>query len=308
MIYPKFLKKEDLIGISALSSGCELVIPELKRATNHLKEEFNVTLTPNVYGKEIVSSSKERRIKELKELLQEDIKMLLVARGGDFLYETLDDIPYEEIVKRKIFVGGHSDPSTLLYILTTKYDLSTVYGMNAKSFDDIELLDYQKNYLEIIKGNLITQKSFGDRNTLSLNGDFNDNGVIIGGCLDVLRFLIGTNLDNTLNFIEKYKDKKIIWYFDIFSMDSMETYLTLLQLDKIGWFKYTDTILFGSILSPKEECNLSYNEAYKSVFKDKNIVVDANIGHIRPTFTILNGSLVKITSKKNEIVLETELL
>ena len=55
MIYPKFLKKEDLIGISALSSGCELVIPELKRATNHLKEEFNVTLTPNVYGKEIVN-------------------------------------------------------------------------------------------------------------------------------------------------------------------------------------------------------------------------------------------------------------
>lgn len=309
MKIPKFLKQGDKIGITALSSGTGDDIKEVKIALNHLKEAgFKLIVTPNVYGKKIVSSNKETRIKEFNALLDEEIDALLNIRGGDFSYETLDGLDFPKIVEKRILVGGFSDITTLVYILTTKYDLITMYGLNAKSFDDELLSKYQLNNLEMMQGNIIRQASFMDRNTLSLNGDFTDSGVLIGGCLDVIRYLIGTKLDNTLNFIEKYKNKKIIWYFDIFAMSSVDVYLTLLQMQRIGWFKYCDTFIFGSVIYPKIECEMEYADAYKKLFLNKNIIVDANIGHVEPVFTMLNGSLATVKFSENKMILDEEFM
>ena len=308
MKYPSFLKKDDLVGITAISCGVGNDIKETKISFNNLKKYFKLIVTPNVYGNFYVSSDVETRVKEFNEILDEDIKLLYIFRGGDFTYEILDYLDYEKIVSKNIWLSGASDPTSLLYILTTKYDIATIYGFNGKGYDCEKLEKYHLNNLEIIQGNLITQESFMDRNTISVNGNFKDSGVIIGGCLDILRFIPGTSYDNTINFIEKYKSKKIIWYFDIFAMDSVEVYLTLLQLNNIGWFKYTDTIIFGSILFPKVECELEYLDGIKRIFKDKNIIYDANIGHVKPIFTIINGSFAIVEYKNNKMILKEELL
>lgn len=304
MNYPSFLKKNDLVGVTALSCGMGNDIIDTKKSINHLKEYYKLIITPNVYGDNPISSSKEERIKELNELLKEDIKLLINFRGGDYLYEVLDKIDFNKIKKKNIWVMGYSDPTSLLYILTTKYDLATIYGFNAKSFDSDYLEEYQLNCLDILNGKEIIQKSFNDRKTISVNGEFNDSGMIIGGCLDVLKNLIGTSYDNTLNFIEKYRDKGIIWYFDIYSMSSIDVYLTLLQLNNIGWFKYTKTIIFGSVLFTNEDSYLKYHDVFKKIFSNKNIIYDANIGHVKPVFTIINGSIVNIKYQNNIMVLE----
>lgn len=306
MIYPDFLKKNDQIGITALSSGANDSIQKMKISLNHLKEDYKLIVTPNVYGNEIVSSSIEERVKEFNELLDEDLKMIYIARGGNFLYETIPYLDYKKVKEKRIWIQGFSDPSNLLYILTTKYDLATIYGMNGKGYDDINLLDYQKENLEIIQGKLFHQESFPDHHTKSLNGTFSSSGRIIGGCLDVIRYLLGTEYDNTLNFIEKYHNDKIIWFFDIYAMSAIDTYLTLLELKNIGWFKYTDTILFGEVLFPKEE-NLLYSDGFKKLFSDKNIVYDANIGHVKPSFTIINGSYTNVSFENNKLNIDMEL-
>ena len=308
MKYPSFLKKNDLVGITALSCGVGNDIIETKISFNNLKKYFKLIITPDVYGNYYVSSDIKTRVKEFNELLDEDIKLLYVFRGGDFTYETLDFLDYEKIVKKNIWVSGASDPTSLLYILTTKYDIATIYGFNGKHYDSKVLEKYQLNNLEIINGKLITQESFMDRNTISLNGNFTDSGILIGGCLDILRFIPGTSYDNTLNFLKKYQDKKIIWYFDIFAMGSVDVYLTLLQLKNIGWFKYTDTIIFGSILFPKVECEMDYLDGIKKIFPNKNIIYDANIGHVSPVFTIINGSFATIQYKDNKMILTEEFL
>lgn len=308
MKYPNFLRKDDLIGITALSKGAGDVIKETKISLNHLKENYRLIVTPNVYGNGYVSSDVKTRVKEFNDLLNEDIKMLMNIRGGDFLYETLNFLDYQKIVDKKLLVQGYSDPTSLLYILTTKYDLATVYGFNGKSYDSEVLEEYQLNNLEILKGNLINQESFMDRKTISLNGDFKASGIIIGGCLDVLRNMIGTSYDNTLNFIKKYDKYNIIWYFDIYHMSSIDVYLTLLQMKNIGYFNKTDTIIFGSVLFPQIECELDYQDVYSKVFEKCNIVIDANIGHVKPVFTIINGSSATITYYKTKMILEMELL
>jgi len=308
MKYPRFLNKNDTIGITAISSGTGDKIKEVKLSLNHLKEDYKLVITPNVYGDEIVSSSIKTRIDEFNNLLDEDIKAILNIRGGDFSYEVVDELNFQKIVDKKLVVQGASDTTSLVYILTTKYDYATLYGFNAKGYDSEVLNKDQLNNLEFLKGNLIIQKSFHDRIDYSINGDFKDSGVIIGGCLDIMRYLFGTNLDGTKKFINKYKDKKIIWYFDIFCMGSVDVYLTLLQMKKLGYFKYSDTFIFGSVLYPKEECNMTYADIYKKALGDKNIIVDANIGHVNPRFTILNGSLATITYNNNELVLKQELM
>lgn len=308
MKYPIFLKKGDTLGITALSSGAGSKIKEVKLSLNHLKEDYKLIITPNVYGDDIVSSEAKKRINEFNDLLKEDIRGLMNIRGGDFSYETLDDLDFKKIVRKKLLVQGSSDTTTLVYILTTKYDFATLYGMNAKGYDNEILSKYQLDNLEYLKGNLKVQKSYHDRNDYSINGDFTDQGVIIGGCLDVIRYLFGTSFDGTKKFIEKYKDKKIIWYFDIFAMGSVDVYLTLLQMKKMGYFKYSDTFIFGSIIYPKVECMLEYFDAYQKALGKKNIIQDANIGHIEPKFTILNGSLATITYHDNELMLKQELL
>lgn len=304
MKYPNFLKQNDLVGITALSSGMGNDLLETKISLNHLKEYYKLIITPNVYGSSPISSSKEERIKELNELLEEDIKLLINFRGGDYLYEILDKIDFNKIKKKNIWVMGYSDPTSLLYILTTKYDLATIYGFNGKSFDSDKLLEYQLNCLDIVGGKGIIQKSFNDRKTVSINGNFKDSGRIIGGCLDVLKNLIGTSYDNTLNFINKYMDDGIIWYFDIYSMSSIDVYLTLLQLDNIGWFKYTKTIIFGSVLFPLEDDYLKYQDVYRKVFPNKNVIYDANIGHVKPVFTIINGSIANVDYQNSTLMLE----
>lgn len=304
MIYPKFLAKNDLIGITALSSGCSDSVLEMKEAINNLEKEFKVICTNNVWGNYIVSSSKGERINELKRLLKEDIKLLQIARGGDYLYEVLSDIPYNEIVNRKLLVQGYSDPTSLLYILTTKYDLATIYGLNGKSYSG-NLLPYQLNNLEILKGNLITQKPF-DKEATSLNGNFKSKGIIIGGCLDVLRNIVGTKYDATKEFLKRYQDYSIIWYFDIFNMKPIDVYLTLLQLRDASWFKNSDTFLIGKVLIP-ERGVMSYPEAYKKALWG-NIYYDTNIGHVKPMFTIVNGSFAEIECVDNEITIKQEIL
>lgn len=305
MIYPNFLKNRDLVGITALSNGCSDCVLEMKQAIANLEKHFNVITTNNVYGNYIVSSSKEERIKELNELLENDIKLLQIARASDFLYEVLDEVPFKEISKRKLLVQGYSDPTSLLYILTTKYDLATIYGLNGKSYAGV-LEEYQLNNIEILKGNLVKQKSY-DNNSISINGDFESNGIIIGGCLEVLKNIIGTKYDNTNNFLEKYKDKKIIWYFDIYNMRPIDVYITLLQFKDAGWFKYSNTFLIGKVLIKQDEDTMTYCDAYKKALSG-NIVYDANIGHVKPMFTIINGSFANVSYHDNELIINQSTL
>ncbi len=104
MKYPKLLKNNDLIGITALSSGASDCKEEMELAIDNLNKIFRVEVTKNVFGSSLVSSSKKQRIDELNALLDQNIKGIIIARGGDFLLEIIDDIDYKKIKKKNIWV------------------------------------------------------------------------------------------------------------------------------------------------------------------------------------------------------------
>ena len=156
MNYPENLKPGDLIGICAPSAGIEKPEKQLKLdyAIKQLKEMgFNVVETESV-RKDVQgrSASKEIRAKEFLDLyLNPDVHAIIFAAGGDFLVEILPYLNLENIEQNPKWFMGYSDPTTLLYLITTKLDIATLYGVNAGSYDQTILHESLKNNIEWMK-------------------------------------------------------------------------------------------------------------------------------------------------------------
>lgn len=336
MIYPKFLNKGDTIGICAPSKGIDPDDIGFDIAMDYLKKDYNIKETAHVRTGLSPSSDAVTRAKEFNELMKgDDIKFIYCATGGDYLMEVLpyidNDVIKEKIVSGKIkFFAGYSDPTSLLYYLTTRFDFATIYGTNAGSFGRTTLNKCLQDALKIIKGEMVLQESFPKCERLSFdeliangtndyvlntdvkwltpNGDVDIKGRLIGGCIDCLRCLIGTEFDYTKSFIEKYKDDGIVWYFDNFALNSEELYNTLWQMKNAGWFKYAKGFVFGRTIISNEKEDFTYVDAIKRAFdKDVPIIMEADIGHVRPTFTVINGAIGNFKSSNGKGSLEMRL-
>ena len=336
MIYPKFLKQGDTIGICAPSKGIDPEDTTFDMALDYLKRDYKVYETKNVRTGLSPASDAITRAQEFNELMKrDDIDFIYCASGGDYLIEVLpyidEDTINETISKGKTkYFAGYSDPTSLLYYLTTKFDIATLYGTNAGSLGRNPLNKCLADALKIIKGEIPSQESFSKCERLSFeelkanagndfilntpvewltpNGKVDIDGRLIGGCIDCLKFLIGTKFDYTKDFIEKYKDDGIVWYFDNFALKSDDLYYTLWQMREAGWFKYAKGFVFGRVIIPNEIEDLSYVEAVKRALGNEvPIIMEADIGHVRPTFNVINGAIGHFISEGGKGSLEMKL-
>lgn len=320
MIFPKYLVNGDTIGITACSCGVLGKIEKYEKSINNVKKQgFNILETDNVRTGGVVSSSNVIRARELESLfLNNNVNAIAIASGGDFLYDMLDEVDFNILKDNPKWLAGSSDPTSLLYILTTKYDIATLYSpCNMSGFSSDDLHQSYLNYFEIMKGNLVKQEKFPyvennevddlfdqPNEWLNINGDVDESGIIIGGCIEVLKDIIGTKFDNTLEFLEKYKDEGFIWYFDVFSMTSEGLYNTLLQFKNAGWFKYAKAIIIGKVRFPNTFTGMEYEEAVKRALPDVKTIFNFDIGHVKPSFTMINGMKARVVSSDNEGSLE----
>ena len=86
--------------------------------------------------------------------------MVFCASGGDFLLEMLSYLDFSILKKNPKWIQGFSDPTGILYIITTNLDVATIYGNNFSSFGMNPWHQSLENNLEILKGNLLIQHSF----------------------------------------------------------------------------------------------------------------------------------------------------
>ena len=320
MIFPKYLDTNSTIGITACSCGVLKKIEKYEKSISNVKNNgFNILETNNVRTDGVVSSDKVTRARELESLFtNKEVDMVAIASGGDFLYDMLTEVDFNILKDNVKWLAGSSDPTSLLYILTTNYDIATMYSpCNMSGFNEDNLHESYLNYFEIIKGNLVKQnrypfkegESFSDEmNTpnewININGDVNEEGILIGGCIEVLKDIIGTKFDKTNEFLEKYKEDGFIWYFDIFSMTSEGLYNTLLQFKNAGWFKYAKAVVIGKVCFPNTFTDMSYEDAIKNSLEDVKCIFNFDIGHVKPSFTMINGMKARVVSNSEEGYLE----
>ena len=329
MIYPKFIKEQGTIGVTAPSRGItnELDLKRLESAIKNINEKgFNVIETENVRTDNLGrSSSKEERAKQLESLfLDKKVDAIISASGGDFLMEMIPYLNYEVIKNNPKWFQGYSDPTWLTYTITTNLDIATIYSNNFKSFGMKPWHKSLETNIKILKGDLINQKSFEKYELYKKNQetgleDYNltekvkwkiitgekevsIKGRMIGGCLDVINEIYGTNYDKTQEFLEKYQNDGIIWYLENYSLTSEDLTRVLWKLNDKGYFKYTKGIIFGRSLNYQSFYNLSFEETIKSSLKDLKvpIITEADFGHLSPRMTIINGAIAEIKVKNDQ--------
>jgi len=324
MNIPDFIKKGDIIGVTAPSAGFteQVDLTKLESAKFNLSEKgYEVIETENVRKCEKGrSSTGKKRAEEFLSLIRnEEVRYILSASGGDFLMEMLEYQDYELIKANPKWIQGYSDNTGLIYPITTICDMATVYSGNVGDYGMSLWHDAVKNNLKILEGKNIEQKEFNlfeneyvkkitgyegynltDKvkyEFVSENKSESFTGRLLGGCLDVLIMLCGTKYDKTEEFVRKYKEDGIIWYLESFDLSSARIQCALWQLKEAGWFEGAKGFLFGRPCFFREEYETDFNEAVKTALDSLNlpIITGCDIGHRPPRLTMINGLTAEIS-------------
>ncbi len=340
MIYPQSLQKNDTIGVTATSGGLEEErdLHKLENAVNNIKElGFHVIETPNVRKcDKLVSSSAKERAKEFMDLWQNDaVKEIILARGGEFLMEMLpyldDKILSENAPK---WVQGFSDSSILLYYLTTCFEISTIhaenfsaYGMRKLHSSLLTSLAFVQNpteelvqeSFELYEINRIRREEGMELEPFNLtekviyrsldgSSQVSFEGILLGGCMDALKVLLGTPFDKTVEFCRKHPEG-IVWYLENCEMSVTELYRALWQMKTAGWFDTAKGIIIGRTMAKDSLGEFTYEDALRQAFGDLKapVIYEADFGHVSPQWTMVNGSYAKFTYEEGKGCLITQL-
>jgi len=325
--YPSPLQKGDKIAITAPSSGLTPAqYPRLDLVLKNLRDQgFEVVEGKCLRKKhKHVSGPKEERAAELVRFWNDpSVKTIMPPWGGEILVEILPLLDFEELGNSTPkWISGYSDVSTLLFSLTLLTGIATVHGSNLMDLVPKQtdaLTNSLIGTLQLTAGSEFVQSSvplyqskwadfethvdaplnLTDKTTWKkLKEKFVKNqfsGRMIGGCLDTVARLVGTNYAPVPKFIHDFKADGTILYLENCEMPPCELVRTLWNLKLAGWFDGLSGLLLGRSAGPdaKQEAELSYEEALHSVLSDLEfpVVYDVDIGHRPPQFSIVNGSL-----------------
>lgn len=331
IIYPKPLVSGDTIAVTAPSSGVEEHLhPRLYRSRQYVEQlGYRVIEGETLWTNDkCVSSSKEKRAHELVSFLENpDIHCILPPWGGEFLMEILPLLDWEAIKKYPpTWVLGYSDISTFLFAYTLHTGVATAHGLNYFDMGGNRLDEVSSRWIDVLgtqPGNTVQQTSaqlyqsawdFSDPNagfkldtptvwkllgqTEPLIQETSFTGRLLGGCLDVLSILVGTEHAPVQSFVQEYcSDTGIIWYLESCEMSAADIYRHLWQMKQCGWFANTGGFLIGRPAGYSPRKNFELEDALSAALGDLNVPViyDADIGHVPPQITLVNGALSTVS-------------
>lgn len=339
MIVPEKLKKGDTVAIVSLSSGMGGEKEFLHRyllGKQRLENEFglNVVTMPNALkGCDYLYKHPEERANDLMEAFKDkNIKAIFTMIGGD---DSIRIIPFinQNLIKEnpKIFIG-YSD-TTVTNLLLYKLGITSYYGpaLLSEIAENGSMHNYTKNHLEnaLFKSENImiesSQEWTNDRidwTDSSKNDEFRKmtkeehgyeilqgsgifEGRLLGGCLEVLNMIIGTDIWPN---IEEWKNKILFIETSEMKPSPDDVVYFLRHLAALGVLNQINGIIIGK---PKGE---TYYEEYKKAFlkviaeelglTDMPIMYNVNFGHSAPMCTIPYGLKARVDLNEKIITIE----
>lgn len=333
MITYPFLKKGAIVGVTAPSSGVEPELHEMfKQAINRSEERgYPVVCGETVWTQDKAKSAPaEVRAKEFNRMMLDgNTDVIIPPWGGVLLIEIIDKLDFDAFQRKWIL--GYSDTSLLLLATTLKTGMATAHGTN---FVDLrgeysdETTAMWERVLSTKAGSSIKQYSSEkfekkpdhenptpvvfhlteQTEWKSLSGeDVFLKGRLLGGCIDVIRHLIGTPYGDVEQFQkETINNEPIIWYFENCELDTTDLRRTLVQMRLAGWFENCSGIMFGRSSANGTVEGYDIEDVYKELEQELNlsIIYDIDCGHVPPQVTLINGVIaeVEVQSGKGRIV------
>lgn len=324
MIYPEFPGEGSYVGICAPSAGVGYKVDSFDMSLEILEQVgFQCVETGSVRNDCCPSAPAEVRGYEFNDLFaDEDIDAVLCASGGDYCIEMLPYIDWETVKSNPKWFSGYSDPTAIEMLLTTVFDIATIYGVNAGAWDWRPLHEFHFNALSVLLGDMPVQHSYDMYNSTGFNeeteeyemdapvewllfrGDPDEDelfeeselsvsGRLIGGCIDVIDECIGTPYIDLQGFAERYKKDGLIWFFDNFELTPMQLMYSMNRLKQMGLFDHAKAVVIGRTCFTGDATDDDYLEQLERVFGDMDLplIWNADIGHTKPSFTLVNGSI-----------------
>jgi muramoyltetrapeptide carboxypeptidase LdcA involved in peptidoglycan recycling len=328
LIKPKKLQPGDKVATVSLSwggAGDADILWRYEVGKKRLQEVFGLEVIemPNTLrGSEFIYNNPEKRAEDLMMAFKDpSIKAIFSCIGG---YESVRMLPYidYEVIKNnpKIFMG-FSD-TTVSHYICLKAGISSFYGPSilAGFAENVEMFDYTKHWVSKVLfdsnpiGNIESsplwtsellpwkeKNKFTKRNLNNntgyelLSGKGKVQGPLIGGCMEVLEMLKGSEVwpeleiwENSILFFETSEDKPVPEYVEYW----------LRSYGSMGILQKSKGIIFG-----KPYDNLYYEEYKKAALKvvreelklyDLPILFNMNFGHTEPIFVIPYGAMAEI--------------
>jgi muramoyltetrapeptide carboxypeptidase len=324
MIRYPFLNEKATIGVTAPSSGVKAELHDLvKLACSRLETKgFKVDCGETVWTQNKAKSSPaQKRAEEFNAMMHNDnIQLIIPPWGGELLIEMLEYLDFEHFNGKWIL--GYSDISVLLLAITLKTGIATAHGTNLidlrGQYSDVTTASWQ-SVLSTKAGQSILQHS-----SLNYQKEWNFldpspyifhlteptcwqvysetktkiNGRLLGGCIDVIRHLLGTPYGELQQFQNQMlNDEPILWFFENCELSTTDLRRTLVQMRLAGWFNNCSGVMFGRSSANQTVEDYTIEDVYKELSEELQIpiVYDIDCGHVPPQITFINGAYAEVT-------------
>ncbi|MCP1143340.1 S66 family peptidase [Lysinibacillus endophyticus] len=323
MITYPVLSEPVKIGVTAPSAGLHFdQYSLLERAVERMinkgyKVEIGNTCWTQFKGK---SAPAKVRAAELNLLLHDDtIQFIFPPWGGELLIEILEYVDFD--LKKPKWILGYSDTSVLLLAMTIKTGLATAHGVNLVDLRGIrsdpttamweevlhtkpgeEVIQYPSEKYQLywqhnIETDWIYHLTEPTKWKTITNEPMYIKGRLLGGCIDVIRHLIGTPYGDVRNFQNQFiQNEPIIWYFENCELNVTDLRRSLVQMKLAGWFDNCSGILFGRSGANEKMGDYHVMDVYLELAEELNIPIayDIDCGHMPPQLTFVNGAYAEV--------------
>jgi len=340
--YPLPLQPGDTIGITAPSSGVDSPLhPRLDVCIGHLKDLGYKVVEGACLRQDAkhVSGSREARAKDLLALWKSpEVKAIVPPWGGELLIHLLPHIDFEEMAhSQPKWILGYSDTSTLLFALTTLTGIATAHGTNLMDMAPDQAGDLSRRWQDVLateQGGRVDLRSSsayqvtGPRWEHEPLAKFNlteptrwrcmvkgreveslrFQGRIIGGCLETLSPLVGTPYGDLPGLKGRLNPEGVVLFLESCGSSPATSCRMLWHMRLAGWFDNLAGLIIGRP-SGEDAQKFSHLDALHDGFDDLDIPVifGADIGHLPPQMTIVNGAVATVESSARTGRVEMEL-
>ncbi|MFT9495028.1 S66 family peptidase [Anaerosolibacter sp.] len=332
LIKPKKLNRGDKVATVSLSwggAGDSDILWRYHVGKQRLQEVFGlevVEMPTTLKGSQYVYDHPEERAADLMRAFADpSIKAIFSCIGG---YESVRMLPYidfDVIRNNPKILMGYSD-TTVTHMICYKAGISSFYGPSilAEFAENVEMFSYTQHWIEktLFDSNTIgkidpspiwtseylpweeqnkhTKREVQPNNGYEvLQGQGISGGRLVGGCMDVLEMLKGTEVwpsadawQDKILFLETTEDKPSPEYVEYW----LRNYGSQGILQKIS-----------GILFAKPYDNMYYEEYKKAIFTvvrdelklhDLPILYNMNFGHTAPMITLPYGAMAEINCEE----------
>lgn len=136
-------------------------------------------------------------------------------------------------------------------------------------------------------------KVFSDSNVMKVRV----SGRLLGGCVDVIRHLIGTPFGNVQYFHQHViNNDPILWYLENCELTTVDLRRSLVQMKLAGWFENCSGIIFGRSEANQPVQDYTIEDVYEELSEELQIpiIYDIDCGHVPPQMTFINGAYAEV--------------